>query len=72
MMSSTAVPRKLSAALISSLTCLGSPAKDLATNPQLETTASRQMSTGMNGFCPIFFSTWSLSAVAENWPFVRP
>src|SRR5690606_14578408 len=72
MISSTAIPLCAIAALSSSLTCFGLPAKERATKVALETRASRQMSTGMYGFSPCFFSESPFSAVAENCPLVSP
>ena len=60
MMSSTAVPRWLSAALSSVSTWRGSPAKERATKPQSAISASRQTSIGGSSFSPAYFELLAL------------
>src|SRR3990172_6432 len=72
MMSNTAVPRCENAALSSCVTCLGSPANERATKPQSEMIASRHRSIGGRSFRPAYLSSCPMSAVAENWPLVKP
>jgi len=72
MMSSTAVPRWAMAALINGTTCLPSPLKERATKEQPSVRATAQGSMGWKVLTAPFFCTEPRSAVAENWPFVRP
>ena len=60
------------AALISGTSCLPSPLKERATNEQPRVSATAQGSMGWKVFTAPFFCTEPTSAVAENWPLVRP